>query len=461
MLGNRDRLLAALFAVQLLALLVFGLVLVNGTHFTSTSTSKTVYVGGAGAPVPSGVPTAQATQQTGTAGTQGQTTTTVVGGSDGGPVTADNSGAGTVRQGAPIKVGAIVSQTGAINFAASAQGTKAYIDLVNSQGGVNGHKILLDLRDDQLDATRGRAQAQQMVAGGVFAFMGWQAPQTEGTIVPFLTQNKIPLIGSYGVGAEYHSPWAYSFQSHHYGYEMGRFLGLESKVTHPGVIFISNSSSAVNAAQVRAFTAGVKSAGKTLASGDIRQVDVTQASYDDVVTQMRLNGVDGIATLIDQTAYNRLQQSFDRQGYHPVHVADPLFTDPTVVQSSSTEGTLVASDFATIDAGGADVQEYVSRVKAQFGAKAQISYIGQGGWLSAKVFVEALRRMGDTITRANLLKAMNSLPSNVGGGFTPQGLHFGSTQEHDPNQCLQLSKVSGGKLSAYKPFSCDTKSFEQ
>ena len=99
-------------------------------------------------------------------------------------------------------------------------------------------------------------------------------------------------------------------------------------------------------------------------------------------------------------------------------------------------------------------------VKAKFGAKAQISYIGQGGWLSAKVFVDALRRMGDTITRENLLKVMNSLPATVGGDITPQGMHFGPTQEHDPNQCLQLSEVASGRLTRYKPFACDTRSFD-
>ena len=41
MLSNRDRLLAGLFALQLLALVVFGIVLLQGTHFTSTTTTKT------------------------------------------------------------------------------------------------------------------------------------------------------------------------------------------------------------------------------------------------------------------------------------------------------------------------------------------------------------------------------------------------------------------------------------
>jgi ABC-type branched-subunit amino acid transport system substrate-binding protein len=205
----------------------------------------------------------------------------------------------------------------------------------------------------------------------------------------------------------------------------------------------------------------VRAGGKTLASSDVVQVDVTKVSYDDVVTQFRLSGVDGIATLVDQTAYNRLQQSMDRQGYHPVHVADPLFTDPTVTQGPTTEGTLVASDFTTTDDGAADVQQYVTQVRRAFGARAQISYLGQAGWLDAKILVEALRRMGDDLTRDNLIRTLDALPGTVGGGFTPQGLHFGPGPDHDPNRCLALSRVSGGRLAAYKPFACDEESFDR
>jgi branched-chain amino acid transport system substrate-binding protein len=456
MLSGRDRLLAALFAVQLLAVLVFGLILVRGADLGPAPTSTQLLAQATAGPTARPTATAR-----GHSGTQGSTTTTTQGGSGPASRGGGTTGPAKVGKGQPIKIGAIVSQTGAINFAASAQGTKAYVDMVNARGGVNGHKLLLDLRDDQLDGVRGKAQAQQLLAEGVFTFAAWNAPQTEAQIVPFLEQNKVPLIGAYGVGDEYHSRWAYAFQSHHYGYEMGRFLAREGKVTRPGVIFIGGASAAANEAQRRAFTAGVQAGGKTLAAGDIVQVDVTKVSYDDVVTQFRLSGVNGIATLIDQTAYNRLQQSMDRQSYRPVHVADPLFTDPTVTQGPTTEGTLVASDFAAIDGGGPDVQEYVRQVKRSFGAKAQVSYLGQAGWLDAKILVEALRRMGDDITRDNLLRTMDSLPSTVGGDFTPQGLHFGPSPHHDINRCLALSKVVNGRLAPYQGFACDNESFDR
>ncbi len=457
MISSRDRLLAALFALQLLAAAAFGVVLVHGLGDTQT---QVITSGPAGPDVAGPVPSAGVSAgAAGTAGTAARTTTTTTGGGaiTGGTKAGVSAPGAVVAKGAPIRVGSIVTQTGAINFVASAQGTKAYLDKVNAAGGVNGHKIVLDLRDDQLDAARGKAQARQLLSSGVFAFAAWQAPLTEGDIVPFLEQNKMPLIGAYGVGDEYHSPYAYSFQSHHYGYEMGRFLAQEKGVNHPGAIFISGNAAA-NTAQVKAITAGVKAGGKTIAAGDIVQVDVTKASYDDVVTQFKLGGVDGMLTIVDQTAYNRLQQALDRQAYHPVHVADPLFTDPTVRQSATTEGTLVASDFQFLETGGPAVQEYAATVRKQFGSKAQISYLGIAGWFSAKVLVDAIGRMGDDISRTNLLKAMDALPSSTGDGFTAP-LVF-QPGDHDINQCLQLGRVKNGKVSAYKGFACDKENFD-
>jgi branched-chain amino acid transport system substrate-binding protein len=462
---GRDRLLAGLFALQLVAAAAFGLVLVNGLG----ESTQTVVSGSAGGSValvdPAASASAAATAVAGSAGTAGTAgsvgTTTTTGGTEAaGPAAAGGpaASAAKVAKGAPIKIGSIVTQTGAINFAASAQGTKAYLDRVNKQGGINGHKIVLDLRDDQLDAPRGRQQAQQLLADGVFAFAGWQAPLTEQDIVPFLEANKIPLIGGYGTRPEYKSPYAYIFQSGHYGYEMGRFLAQEKEVTRPGVIFIGGAEAA-NSAQRQAYKDGVRAGGKTLRDEDIQVVDVTKASYDDVVTQFRLSGVDGIATLIDQTAYNRLQQSMDRQSYRPVHVADPLFVDPTVRQGSTTEGTLVASDLAFVNAKNADVQDYVKTVRAQFGSKAQISYLGLAGWLSARILAEAIERMGDDITRVNLMKVMSSLPANVAGQLTPP-LRFGPPKPgHDLNRCLQLGRVKGGDVVPYKPYACDDKTY--
>ena len=458
-MATRDRLLAAVFALQLAVAAALGGYLVHAlrAHPQASLTTQ----GAPGAPSGQvGQPVAGPSASAATRGSGPTTTTTTTGGTTTttgrtGPATADTK---AVPAGAPIKVGAIVTQTGAINFAASAQATKAYFDMVNRNGGVNGHKIVLDMRDDQLDPARGRQQAQQLLASGVFAFTGWNAPLTENGITPFLEQNKIPLIGGFGEQEEYHSPYAFAFSATygHFGFEMGSYLA-EQGVKKPGLIYITNNSAKADGGLVAAFKAGFKARGVTLSDNEIVVVDPTKPSYDDVVTQFKLDGVDGMATLLDQTAYNRLTQSQDRQAYHPKHVASPLFVDPTVRQSASTDGTFVASDYDFVQGGGPAVQEYEKEVRAAFGARAQVNYFGEQGWVDAKVFTEAIRQMGSTITRDALLKTMDRLNGKGGFGFTSD-LHFGPGVR-DLNRCLKIGKMVSGKVTRVTDWRCDEQPF--
>ena len=471
MLSSRDRVLAALFAFQLATAAVLGGFLVHALDRADRRSSGQLSSSGAagapglgpdastgpaapGAPAagPGALPAGGAPRP-GPAGPAGRSVPPP--GVTGTGTTADTR---TLAAGAPIKVGAVVTQTGAINFTASAQATKAYFDMVNAHGGVNGHKILLNLQDDQLDPARGRAEAQQLADSGVFAFVGWNAPITENGIVPFLERNRIPLVGAYGEQEEYHSRYSfiYSASYGHYGFQLGSWLA-EQKAKTPGFIFITNSSQKADNGLKEAFRAGLKSQGVTLNDSNVVVVDPTKASYDDVVTQFKINGVDGIATVVDQTAYNRLLQSMQRQAYRPIHVAIPLFVDPSVKQSAATDGTFVVTELEFTDGGGPAVQEYVDAVHASFGDQAQVNYIGEQGWVDAKAFVDAIRRMGSTITREKLISTLEATDGRDGLGFSAP-LHFGPGVR-DINRCLKVGKVVGGRVTRVTGWRCDEQPF--
>jgi branched-chain amino acid transport system substrate-binding protein len=460
MLSARDRLLAALFATQLAVAAVLGIYLVHALNEDATPTVVTqAPVGTSGQPTTATTAAPQSTAQTGTQGSAGHTVTTTNGGTTGTAVTPGTADTDVIPAGAPIKIGAVVSQTGPINFVSSAQATKAYFDRLNRQGGINGHKIVLDLRDDQLDATRGLQLAQQLVNEGVFAFVGWNAPNTESqNFASFLAQNKMPLIGAYGQQNEYHSPYAYAFSATygHFGYEMAKYL-VEKGSKHPGLVYLRNGNDKADNALEQAFKDGFKSAGVTLSDNDIHPVEVTQVSYDDVVTSFRLGQVDGFASLLDQTAYNRLLQSQDRQAYHVTHVADPLFVDPSVKQSSNTDGVFVTADYDFVEGGSAAVQDYVSTVKAAFGGQAQINYFGEQGWVDAIVFTEAVKAMGSSITRQNLLAVMDKLNGKGGYGITSD-LRFGPGVR-DLNRCVKFGKMVGGHLQRVTGWRCNEQPF--
>lgn len=456
-LTARDRLLAALFAFQLVVAAVLGGYLVHALgEDDRTPVAVAQLPQGQATSGPTVAPTA--TGRTGTQGSAGRTVTTTDGGTQGGvaPGKADNK---VVPPGAPIKIGAIVSQTGPINFVSSAQATKAYFDRVNRQGGINGHKIVLDLRDDQLDATRGAQQAQALVNEGVFAFVGFNAPNTESqNFASFLAQHKMPLIGGYGQQNEYHSPYAFIFSATygHFGFEMARYLA-EQGSKHPGLVYLRNGNDTADQALEKAFKDGFKSKGVTLQDSDIHPVEVTQVSYDDVVTSFRLGQVDGFVSLVDQTAYNRLLQSQDRQNWHPTHIADPLFVDPSVKQSARTEGVFVTADYDFIEGGAPAVQDYVKTVRAAYGSQAQINYFGEQGWVDAAVFAAAVKAMGDNITRSNLLAVLDKLNGKGGFGFTSD-LQFGPGVR-DVNRCVKFGKIVGGRVQRVTGWRCDEQPF--
>ncbi len=462
MLTPRDRLLAGLFAFQLAAAAVFGGVLVHGLNNdepSSTLVSGELPPGTEVLPGETLAPGATVGPSLPPGASIGPQATTGAGGGTLAPLpAATGAAAAPVKAGAPIKIGVIVTQTGAINFAPSAQGTKAYIDRVNAQGGVNGHKIELTIMDDQLDQARGLAAAQRMLADGAFAFAAWNAPNTENAIVPFLERNKIPLIGSYGEYPQYHSQYAYAFSTaySHWGYEMARYqkkLG----VKNPGLIYITNGEAKADAGLVRGFRNGWKSAGGgDIPNGNFFAEQPTQPTYDDVVTSLQLSRVDGISTFLDQTAYNRLQQAQDRHAYRPIHIATPLFPDPAVTKTSRNEGTYVGTDVDFLDTGGPAVQDYVKTIKAQYGPSAVTNWVGEVGWFDAVILVEALKTLGQNITRVGLMNAIDTMKPQ-GFGFTAP-LQF-SPGSHDMNKCVKFGRVTGGKVTPTTDWLCNNEPF--
>ncbi|MGH2849530.1 MAG: ABC transporter substrate-binding protein [Solirubrobacteraceae bacterium] len=72
----------------------------------------------------------------------------------------------------PIKVGAIVSETGPNPFVDWSEGAKAFFKRLNAHGGINGHPVDLIYQDDKGDPTQTALLARQMVGEGVVAFVG-------------------------------------------------------------------------------------------------------------------------------------------------------------------------------------------------------------------------------------------------------------------------------------------------
>ena len=491
MWNQRDRLLAGMFAVQLVAAIVFGLIVADGLSddgdqqlvpVVAGDVGTTGEVTGGAAPTGDGGATvsgpAGSVADGGDTATTGGTTTggadTSASGAEAGGAGPDPASAGGDAQGgnaAPatggegtrtgvgddtVRIGVLVTQTGAINFRSSAQATKAYVDMVNEQGGVNGRRIEVLLRDDGLDENKGQQAVQEMLNAGVFSFVAFNAPLTEQSILPLLEKNSIPLIGAFAIPAH---PWGYIFSAPYetYGRVGGKTL-CEQSISKAGLVYISNQVEETDRVIEESFRAGLEECGLSLSSDDIYPVDVTKASFDDVVTSLRFSGVDGIGTILDATAMVRLQQAMNRAAYAPTHVSSPFGGDPEVLANPnvgpSFEGTFVLSDVEFLGSSSPAVQTYEQQVKRRFGGDAEINWAGQHGWLGTHIFTEVLRSLGPDPTREALTAEMNSLTDFQTGFTVPLTITGDASTHNGNNSCMKVGKVVNGKVQQIRDWQC-------
>ena len=122
-----------------------------------------------------------------------------------GPAAAQECGmmTGEAATGAPIKLGAIVGQTGPDDFSSSAKSATAYFECVNANGGINGRPVELLVRDDQWNPETAAQMAAQLVTDeGVLAMVGNSSFVECAANAGFYEENDIVAFSGAGVPRE-------------------------------------------------------------------------------------------------------------------------------------------------------------------------------------------------------------------------------------------------------------------
>jgi len=101
----------------------------------------------------------------------------------------------------PIRLGAVVSATGAISFLGDPEfkTLKLYVDRINAAGGVRGRPIALSMYDDASDTTQARTFALRLInQDRVTALIGGTSTGTTMSVVPVAEDAEIPFISMAG-----------------------------------------------------------------------------------------------------------------------------------------------------------------------------------------------------------------------------------------------------------------------
>ncbi len=327
-----------------------------------------------------------------------------------------------------MTVGALVTQSGPVAplFHPYLSGVEAYFDYVNANGGVHGRKV--DLRyalDDGSDPTRNINAARTLVnVRHVFALVG--VATAFFSAASYLATTKTPTFGFatqdiwagpknfFAVGG---SRLVYASVVPQVGYVAYRL--------HRTRVAVLSYNYGPSQAPCRALQRGLPSLGQRVVysdlsvpfGGSLLAIDVTKlvhAGANLVVSCMDASGDVTLGTDLESMGeHGMVRVLFD--GYDRAF----LRAHPAAFSNSYLLLQQVPFEAAATDPGGYPGLELYLREMQRFGfGKDLYSQTALDGWQSASLFIRGLAAAGSSPTQASVLRALNAITDDTGGGVT-------------------------------------------
>lgn len=335
-------------------------------------------------------------------------------------------------------------------FQSAQQATRAYVEYVNSTGGVCGRKLELlaldsrtDSRGDQEGTARACSQAFAMVGsvsaydqGGATAAANCGIPDLRAVTTTSQRQHVSVVYGtnSNKINLQPTAPADYFKGKYPDAVTKAAFIYLNADVAK------QNETSFVRAMTSRGFTFVYEQA-----------IDVADFNYAPYVVQLKERGVRYVQWLGSNQHAVRLLKAMQQQGFKPdVFVMDAVAYDANFVRQAGAagEGTTVFINTALIEEGGgnAELQLYRSWL-GRVAPGAVPDYFGFYAWGAAKLFVQLAAQIGPNLTRQALLSAISGVHDYTANGlFAPQDVGGRRT-----SACTVIIRLQGGRWVRESP----------
>jgi len=353
---------------------------------------------------------------------------------------------------APITIAYITDVTGegASENGSSPAGFEARIDLQNAQGGVNGHKLVPLVIDDQTNPSEIATAVQSAISKGAFGivsqsplfFLAAKYPQQAG----------IPVTGSYDDGPEWGTqPYTNMFASDNGSvdpkYPVNTLLGNFIKA-HGGTV-IGSYGYHISPSSARSAISTADSFKK--AGGKVGVLDTSvpfgSVSFTNEALTAKQNHINAMVPAMDGDSNYALATALKQAGVKLKAVIFATGYQPDVIKSpawATLQGDYFLSLFRPFSLPNAGTKQMAAALQkyAHF-TKTQFPNFGQyESWAGADLMIKGLQMAGKNPTRAAVIKDLRSVKSYNVNGLLPQPLDYATDFGHDPAQeCTWVMKA--------------------
>jgi len=369
--------------------------------------------------------------------------------------------AGTYDPGATdtsIKLGNTFPYSGPVSVTSpQAREMVGYINKVNDEGGVNGRKIDFISLDDGYTPPKTVELTRRLVEQDrVLAMFGSEGTPTQVAVQPYLNSRKVPqlfvLTGSNSLVNPQKSPWTVASGSS-YGFEGIVWAKYILSVRPNAKIGILSQDDDFGSDHMGPFLATLGDKAKTMVVGK-ESYAVTDPTVTSQIISLKSAGADTFVLFAQsRAAAQAISVARDQAG------PDALVFVPYVASAKSVLGAVgdekltgVISTDTTKDAADPAwandpaVKDYLAFLdKYVPAADRQSDMSSPGSYMTAQMMVEVLKRCGDNLTRANLMKVATSIKGLSFPMFLP-GITFNTSSDNFfPLRVTQIKRHVGAR----------------
>ena len=353
-----------------------------------------------------------------------------------------------------IKIGNIMAYTGwAQEYGAVGRAEAAYFQMVNDRGGVNGRKINFISVDNGSDTAKSVALARQLVEQNevllIFSSIG---TDSNLAIRAYMNEKRVPQLFVESSSAVFDDPL-------HFPWTMGFFATYRTEGSAYAKYILQNKPGAkiavlyANDDAGKEYLAGVHGGlGEKASAMIVKEVSyqVSDATLDSQIMTLKTSGADVFLNLsVGAFTTQAIRAAYDIN-WHPLQfipnasLSIAAFLDPAglekatgIIANARSKGwrePQMRSDPAV-----REFLEWMSKYNAQASLRDQNNV---AGYERAQALVEVLRKCGDDLTRANVMKQAANLDLEL--GMLRPGIRIRtSPSDYQPIKQLFLIRFNG------------------
>lgn len=333
-------------------------------------------------------------------------------------------------------------------------GAKAYFDMTNDAGGVEGRKLKLISYDDSYDPAKTEACFNRLMEQKVFALGFFVGTPTAVKYLPLAESNKIPLVGLFTGAQTLYVPlrhWVVNVRASYFDETREQMNGLWSTLGYKkiGVIYPDDP---FGAAVLEGVKTALKTHGAEPAATGSYQRQTTQAGG--AIDAVRAANPEAVVLVGPANTVVPILKQAHARGWKPLFLTVSFVGTDDLIQEagSDAEGMVVTQVVPPYYLTEYKTVALYRRTLAKYYPSAQPNFVSLEGFVDAMVLVEGMKKAGKELTREGLIRGIESL-HDFDMGLGPN-LKLGySSKEHKGFDSVIPTVIRGGRAVPFTDWS--------